>query len=50
MIGMSVYTQSQGMGGVGKTMLTAAVIREEQVRRAFSIICVRSVLLYAKPS
>jgi hypothetical protein len=29
---------SQGMGGVGKTMLTAAVIRDERVRGAFESI------------
>ena len=29
---------SQGMGGVGKTMLTSAVIRDERVRRAFEKI------------
>ena len=30
---------SQGMGGVGKTMLTAAVVRDERVRQAFPTIC-----------
>jgi hypothetical protein len=29
---------SQGMGGVGKTMLTAAVVRDERVRGAFESI------------
>jgi hypothetical protein len=29
---------SQGMGGVGKTMLTAAVVRDERVRGAFECI------------
>ena len=29
---------SQGMGGVGKTMLTAAVVRDERVRSAFECI------------
>jgi hypothetical protein len=29
---------SQGMGGVGKTMLTAAVVRDERVRAAFDAI------------
>jgi hypothetical protein len=38
------------MGGVGKTMLTSCVIREEKVRKAFSIICVRRLLLYANIS
>jgi hypothetical protein len=29
---------SQGMGGVGKTMLTAAVVRDERIRAAFELI------------
>jgi hypothetical protein len=29
---------SQGMGGVGKTLLTAAVVREERIRAAFKLI------------
>lgn len=30
---------SQGMGGVGKTMLCAAVVRDKRVRSAFELIC-----------
>jgi hypothetical protein len=32
------HVSSQGMGGVGKTMLTAAVVQDERVRRGFERI------------
>ena len=35
---INTYICSQGMGGVGKTMLTAAVVRDERVRLAFESI------------
>ena len=41
--GPSNRTTTQGMGGVGKTTITAALIHDAEVRAAFKIICWVSV-------
>ena len=43
-------TVANGMGGVGKTMTAAALVREEDVRSAFDSICWATLLEKARAS
>lgn len=42
-LGPTNTTTTQGMGGVGKTTITAALVHDDEVRAAFKIICWVSV-------